>query len=136
MGAARLIMLCPVAKVGSVPFFEYINCEREKSMKSVVICMIAASLMVGGSAMATDMPAIAKKNECNACHAIDKKVVGPAWMDIARKYKGDATAKDRLTAKILKGGGGVWGAMPMPGNPKLSEADAAMLANFILGLAK
>lgn len=105
-------------------------------MKSIVMSMIAAGLMVGGSAMATDMPDIARKNECNACHAIDKKVVGPAWMDVARKYKGDATAKARLTTKILKGGGGVWGAMPMPGNPKLSEADAAMLASFVLGLAK
>lgn len=105
-------------------------------MRSIVIGMIVASLMAAGSAMATDMPAIARKNECNACHAIDKKVVGPAWMDVARKYKGDAGAKDRLTAKILKGGSGVWGAMPMPGNPKLGEADATLLANFILGLAK
>jgi cytochrome c len=105
-------------------------------MKSIVISMIAASLMVGGSAMAADMPDIAKKNSCNACHAIDKKVVGPAWMDVAKKYKGDATAKAKLTTKIMKGGGGVWGAMPMPGNPKLSEADAGMLANFVLGLAK
>lgn len=105
-------------------------------MKFIFTGMIAASLMVGGNAMATNMPDIAKKNECNACHAIDKKVVGPAWADVARKYKGDATAKAKLTTKILKGGGGVWGAMPMPGNPKLSKADAGMLANFILGLAK
>lgn len=105
-------------------------------MKSIVISMITASLMFVGSAMAAGMPDIAKKNECDVCHAIDSKVVGPAWTDVARKYKGDATAKAKLTTKILKGGGGVWGAMPMPGNPKLSEADAGMLANFILGLAK
>lgn len=105
-------------------------------MRPIVISMIAASLMVGGSAMAADMPAIAKKNGCTDCHATDKKVVGPAWMEVSRRYKGDATAKARLTTKILKGGGGVWGAMPMPGSPKLSEAEAGMLANFILGLAK
>lgn len=105
-------------------------------MKSIVMSMIAASLMAGGSAMAADMPDIAKKNECNVCHAIDKKVVGPAWMDVAKKYKGDAAAKAKLVTKIIKGGGGVWGAMPMPPNQKLSEADAAMLADFVLGLAK
>lgn len=105
-------------------------------MKPIAMGAIAAGLMFAGNAMAVDMPDIARKNECNACHAIDKKVVGPAWTDVARKYKGDAAAKAKLTTKILKGGGGVWGAMPMPGNPKLSEADAGMLANFILGLAK
>ncbi len=110
--------------------------KGEKDMKPIAMGAIAAGLMFAGSAMAAGMPDIAKKNECNACHAIDKKVVGPAWTDIARRYKGDATAKARLTAKIMNGGGGVWGAMPMPGNPKLSEADAGMLAGFILGLAK
>lgn len=110
--------------------------KGEENMKPIAMGAIAAGLMFAGNAMAVDMPDIARKNECNACHAIDKKVVGPAWTDVARKYKGDATAKAKLTTKILKGGGGVWGAMPMPGNPKLSEADAGMLANFILGLAK
>jgi len=105
-------------------------------MKSIVMNMVAAGLLVAGGAMAADMPDLARKNECDACHAIEKKVVGPAWMDVARKYQGDATAKARLTTKIMKGGGGVWGAMPMPGNPGLSEADAGMLASFILGLAK
>jgi len=57
-------------------------------------------------------------------------------MEVSKKYKGDATAKAKLTAKIMKGGGGVWGAMPMPPNQNLGEADAGMLANFILGLAK
>ena len=122
--------------MGSFLFISQIQVDDGESMKSIVISMIAASLMVWGSAMAADMPGIAKKNECNACHAIDKKVVGPAWMDIARKYKGDATAKAKLTTKILKGGGGVWGAMPMPPNQNLGEADAGMLADFVLGLAK
>lgn len=98
--------------------------------------MIAASLMAGGSAMATDMPAIAKKNECNDCHAIDKKVVGPAWMDVAKKYKGDTTAAAKLDTKIAKGGSGAWGSMPMPPNPKITDAERKQLVGFILGLAK
>lgn len=106
-------------------------------MKSIIVSMVAAAgLMAAGSVLAADMPDIAKKNNCTACHAIDKKVVGPAWMEVSKKYKGDATQKARLTTKIMKGGGGNWGAMPMPANPKLSEADAGALADFVLGLAK
>lgn len=84
----------------------------------------------------TNMPELAKKKNCAACHAIDKKVVGPSWMDIAKKYKGDASAKARLITKIQKGGSGVWGAMPMPPTPGLSDAEAGSLVDFVLGLAK
>ncbi|HEU0234616.1 MAG TPA: c-type cytochrome [Gallionella sp.] len=106
-------------------------------MKSIIVSMVAAvGLMAAGSVLAADMPDIAKKNNCTACHAIDKKVVGPAWMDVSKKYKGDATQKARLVTKIMKGGGGVWGAMPMPANPKLTEAEAGTLVDFVLGLAK
>lgn len=104
-------------------------------MKSIIVSMVAAAgLMVAGSAMAVDMPELAKKSNCTACHAIDKKVVGPAWKAVADKYRGDAGAKAKLVPKMIKGGGGVWGAMPMPASPKLSEADSATLVDFILGL--
>jgi len=105
-------------------------------MKSIVISMaVAAGLMVAGSAMATDMPAVAKKNNCTACHAVDKKVVGPAWKDVAAKYKGDAAAWDgKLATKIKKGGSGNWGKMPMPANPKVSDADMKEILAFIKGL--
>ncbi len=106
-------------------------------MKSIVISMIAAAgLMVAGSAMATDMPAVAKKNNCTACHAVDKKVVGPAWKAVGEKYKGDAGAAARLSEKVKKGGSGAWGSMPMPANPKVSDADMKELVDFILGLGK
>lgn len=106
-------------------------------MKSIVVSMIAAAgLMVAGSAMAVEVPDLAKKNNCMACHAIDKKLVGPSWQDVANKYKGDATAKAKLATKMIKGGAGAWGAMPMPATPKLSQADADALADFVLGLAK
>jgi cytochrome c len=81
------------------------------------------------------MPAVAKKNNCAACHAVDKKVVGPAWKDVAAKYKGDAAAWDgKLATKIKNGGSGAWGAMPMPANPKVSDADMKEIIAFIKGL--
>jgi len=106
-------------------------------MKSIIVNMaVAAGLMVAGSAMAVDMPAVAKKNNCIACHTIDKKLVGPSWTDVAKKYKGNAKAAGLLSDKIAKGGTGVWGTMPMPPNPKVSPADLKELTTFILGLAK
>ena len=95
----------------------------------------AAGLMVAGSAMATDMPELAKKSNCTSCHAIDKKVVGPAWMDISKKYKGQADAAAKLETKVAKGGAGSWGSMPMPPNaPQVSQSDIKTLVRFILRL--
>jgi cytochrome c551/c552 len=106
-------------------------------MKSIVVSMaVAAGLMIAGSAMATDMPELAKKNNCTACHAIDKKVVGPAWADVAKKYKGDATAADKLLVKVSKGGSGAWGSMPMPANDAAGKKqdDMKALVKFVLAL--
>ncbi len=106
-------------------------------MKSVLVSMmVAAGLMVAGSAMATDMPPVAKKNNCTACHAIDKKVVGPAWSAVAKKYQGQADAEAKLIAKISKGGAGVWGSMPMPAQDPAGkkQADIKSLVEFILAL--
>jgi len=85
-----------------------------------------------------EVPALARKYNCTACHAIDKKVVGPAWMEVSRKYKGDAGAEARLIAKVSKGGSGVWGSIPMPGNDVagVHQADMQELVKFVLGLAK
>jgi cytochrome c len=106
-------------------------------MKAIIVSMAAATgLMIAGGSMAADMPELAKKTGCTACHAIDKKIVGPGWQEVANKYKGDADAATKLTTKIAKGGSGVWGAIPMPAQPKLSEADNKELVAFILGLAK
>lgn len=94
--------------------------------------------MVAGSAIAADMPDLAKKNNCTACHAIDKKVVGPAWMDVSKKYKGDATAADKLLVKVSKGGSGAWGSMPMPANDAAGKKQDQIkeLVAFVLGLSK
>lgn len=83
-----------------------------------------------GAALA-DM-ALAQAKNCMACHAVDKKLVGPAYKDIAAKYKGDGAAVDRLAVKIMKGGMGVWGAIPMPANPQVSDAEAKKLAQWVL----
>jgi len=77
---------------------------------------------------------LAKKSNCLACHAIDKKVVGPAWKDVAARYRGDAGAEARLMDKIAKGGSGVWGVVPMPPSPQVGEADRRTLARFVLSL--
>jgi len=107
-------------------------------MKTMIVSMIAAAgLMSAGSAMATDMPDLAKKSGCIACHAIDKKLVGPSWMDISKKYKGDKGAEAKLVTKVAKGGAGAWGKVPMPPNsPKVSDADIKTLVKFIMGLSK
>ncbi len=104
-------------------------------MKSVITSMAVAGLVFAGSAMAADMPELAKKSGCTACHAIDKKVVGPAWADVGKKYAGDAKAEAMLLEKVAKGGKGTWGAVAMPANsPKVSDADIKTLVQFVLSL--
>jgi len=90
--------------------------------------LAAASLVVVANAQADE--ALAKAKNCLACHAVDKKVVGPSYKDVAKKY----TAKDEamLAEKIVKGGKGNWGAIPMPPNASVSAAEASKLAKWIL----
>jgi cytochrome c len=75
---------------------------------------------------------LAQKKNCMACHAIDKKLVGPAYKDVAAKYAGQKDAVDKLAQKVIKGGAGVWGAVPMPANPQVSEAEAKQLVQWVL----
>jgi cytochrome c len=75
---------------------------------------------------------LAKKKNCMACHAIDKKLVGPSYKDVAAKYAGQKDAVAKLTQKVLKGGSGVWGPVPMPANPQVSEAEAKQLVESVL----
>lgn len=81
-----------------------------------------------------DALALAKRSNCLVCHTLDKKMVGPAWRDVAAKYRGDAGAEARLMDKIAKGGKGVWGAIAMPANPQINEGDRRRLVQFILSL--
>jgi len=77
---------------------------------------------------------LAQAKNCLACHAVDNKVVGPAFKDVAAKYAGNQAAAATLAAKVMAGGGGVWGAIPMPANPQVKEPEAKKLVAWILGL--
>lgn len=85
-------------------------------------------------ARAADPMALAKKYACLSCHAVDNKLVGPAWKDVAAKYRGQKDAEAKLMAKVRKGGSGVWGTIPMPPNPGPSDAELKQLVDFILSL--
>lgn len=106
-------------------------------MKSLMSMLVAAGVMfAAGQAGAVDNAAgqaLAQKSGCLLCHAIDKKVMGPSYKDIAAKYKDDKGAEAKLIAKVAKGGSGTWGPIPMPANsPKVSDADIKTLVEWVL----
>ena len=98
-------------------------------MKALLIAPVLA-LLATSPAWADE--ALAKNKNCMACHALDKKLVGPSYKEVAAKYAGQKDAADKLAVKILKGGSGVWGAVPMPANPQVSEAEAKALAAWVM----
>jgi len=101
-----------------------------KLLKTLLI--VGAGLLITGQASANE--ALAKAKNCMSCHAIDKKVVGPAYKDVAKKYAGDANAAANLEAKVKKGGTGVWGNIPMPPNAAVSDADIKTIVEWVLTL--
>jgi cytochrome c len=108
-------------------------------MKSRWIALAASLSFAGASHAALDnaaADALMKKDGCAACHAIDKKVIGPAYQDVAAKYKGDKDATAKLADKVKKGGVGVWGQIPMPPNTQVSDGDIKDLVSWILTLKK
>lgn len=105
--------------------------------KLMMTAASAALLLMSGVASADDPAAamaLAQKNACLSCHGVDKKIVGPAYKDVAKKYAGDKGAKAHLVAKVKAGGKGVWGQIPMPPNPQVSVADADKIVTWILSL--
>jgi len=102
----------------------------------LALALLAAGMLAAGAAQAQDGMALLTKHGCTACHTIDKKVVGPAYNDVAAKYKGDAGAPAKLAAKVKAGGSGVWGPVPMPPNPNVSDADMKVMITYILALKK
>lgn len=95
---------------------------------------LAATVLVSAPAFASKE--LAQKSACMACHAVDRKVVGPAFQDVAKKYAGQKDAEATLAANIKKGGSGKWGPIPMPAQAALSDADAKTLAAWVLAGAK
>jgi len=104
-------------------------------MKRTLFALAAATL-VTLPAVAVPVPAdeaaFARASGCMACHAVDRRMVGPSFRDISARYAGQADAVARMTVKVQRGGSGVWGPVPMPANPRLSEADAKRLATWSL----
>jgi cytochrome c len=94
--------------------------------------LVTLALTVAATAASADALTLAKNNICLACHAIDKKVVGPAFKDVAAKYATRKDAVEYLTKKIKSGGSGVWGVIPMPAQPQLTDVQAAELAEWVL----
>jgi cytochrome c len=104
-----------------------------RSPWTVLLPLAAATLLGTGAAAADDQSKLATDKGCTACHAVDKKVIGPGYKDVAKKYKGDAKAPELLAQKVVKGGQGVWGPIPMPPN-KVSDDEAKKLVAWILAL--
>ena len=108
-------------------------------MKALLVSIAAAaSMMVAAQANAVDAKAaeaLAQKSGCLACHSIDKKILGPAYKDVAAKYKGDKTAEAKMIEKVKAGGSGTWGPMPMPANsPQVKDADIKTMVEWILAM--
>jgi cytochrome c len=105
-------------------------------MKLILVAITALTTVLAVSTPALADMALATSKNCMACHAVDKKLVGPSYKDVAAKYAGQADAVDKLTTKVLNGGSGVWGPVPMPANTQINEADARKLVTWILAGAK
>ena len=96
--------------------------------------LLLVSIIALASVPAFAQVDLAQKKNCMACHAVEKKVLGPAFKDIGAKYVGQAGAADKLAVKVTKGGTGVWGNIPMPANPQVTDAEAKQLVGWILTL--
>ncbi len=105
------------------------------SMKFKHIVLAASAVLVASGAYAMDAAAakaLASKSACLACHAADKKLVGPAYKDVAAKHKGQADALAKVSARIKSGGSGIYGAVPMPPQPNLKDDELKLLAEWVL----
>ena len=100
--------------------------------RSILLMVAAAGVLAVPVAQADE--ALLKKHNCTACHQIDKKVVGPSYKDVAKKYKGQKDVAVKLAEKVKKGGQGAWGPVPMPPNPQVPDADIKKMVDYILSL--
>ena len=107
--------------------------KHQLGLSLVAAFGVAALAFTASSSYAATGAELAQKNGCLACHSVDKKVLGPAFKDVSKKYKGNADAVAMLAKKIKDGSTGVWGPIPMPPNgPKVSDADIKVLAEWVL----
>jgi cytochrome c len=104
---------------------------KSSLVSNALLLSATACALLAAPAASADI-GLAQKKNCMACHAMDKKIVGPSYKDVATKYANDKGAVARLADKIIKGGAGVWGPVPMPANAQVSPAEATQLAQWIL----
>ncbi|HYD97538.1 MAG TPA: c-type cytochrome [Noviherbaspirillum sp.] len=97
--------------------------------RSLLVCFALGALASNAAFANADL---AKAKNCMACHAVANKLVGPSFKDVAAKYAGQKDAEGKLVQKVLKGGSGVWGAVPMPANPQVNEAEAQTLVKWVM----
>lgn len=101
--------------------------------KSITLAVSALLMSAGAQAMdAAAAKALASKSACLACHAVDKKLVGPSYKDVAAKHKGQADALEKVAARIKSGGSGIYGPVPMPAQPNLKDDELKLLAAWVL----
>ena len=98
--------------------------------KTSFIALVA--ILSGTGSIASANADLAKEKNCTACHAVDKKMIGPSYKDVAAKYAGDKEAVGRLTKKVRDGCAGVWGQIPLPPNPQVTDAEAETLVKWML----
>ena len=104
-------------------------------MKALMMIAAAGALVLAGQANADDAKALAQKSGCLACHGVDAKILGPAYKDVAAKYKGKPEMEAKLVEKVKKGGSGVWGPIPMPANsPQVKDEDIKTIVHWVLSL--
>lgn len=102
-------------------------------MKAIYVSLLAVAGILSAGAVQAD-EALAKAKNCLACHSVDKKIVGPAYKDVAKKYAGQKDAEAKLAEKVIKGGKGAWGDVPMPPNASVKPEEATKLVKWILSL--
>ncbi|MDE2117060.1 MAG: c-type cytochrome [Betaproteobacteria bacterium] len=107
----------------------------ETSMSTRYLVMLAAGLVFAGNALAESGEVLAKNSNCMTCHAVDNKLLGPPFREVAAKYKNDKGAQAALEKKVRSGGAGVWGKMPMPATAmSVSDGDIKGIVQWVLSL--
>lgn len=101
-------------------------------MKFIIAALLSLGMLAAGHALASEK--LAQSSGCMTCHAIDRKVIGPSYKEIAAKYRGDKDAEAKLAKKVKAGGSGVWGSTPMPPNAHVKENDIKTIVHWVLSL--
>lgn len=101
-------------------------------MKFIIAALLSLGMLAAGQTLASEK--LAQSSGCLTCHAVDRKVLGPGFKEIAAKYRNDKAAEDKLVKKVKAGGSGVWGSVPMPPNAHVKEGDIKVIVHWVLTL--